>query len=429
MVKQPFYWVIVGALVSVAGCGDRTPPVMSDLTFATNPSGRVPLVAQATFTTDEGAQVSVEISAGERTWVEAPASGYHVEHSVMVLGLQPERAYQIVVVATDAAGNEVRSSAYEITTPALPDDFPPITATRSEPERMEPGVTLFSVYRREGDDRGNDYGLLVAVNAAGEVVWYYRSDERITDARRLRNGNLLHNGGAKRDRMYEIDMLGHVVRQWHAAGVGGDAPTESIPVAIDSLHHEVYEMPSGNFLALSSELRQLDNYPSSETDPAAPRETAYVVGGVIVEFTPAGQIVRELKLFDLLDPYRIGYDSLGTGFWRELYGAVVEGDTRDWLHDNAIIYDDRDDSAIVSLRHGDAVIKVGLATGELTWILGTPAGWKSPQQDRLLTPVGAVEWTFHQHAPMLTPEGTLLLYDNGNYRVRPYDEKPPLSAY
>ena len=142
------------------------------------------------------ARVSVEMTAGEHTWVQAPASAHHVEHSVMVLGLQPKRAYQIVIVATDAAGNEVRSSAYEITTPALPDDFPPITATRSEPERMEPGVTLFSVYRREGDDRGNDYGLLVAVNAVGAVVWYYRSAERITDARRLRNGNILHNGRA-----------------------------------------------------------------------------------------------------------------------------------------------------------------------------------------------------------------------------------------
>ena len=109
-------------------------------------------------------------------------------------------------------------------------------------------------------------------------------------------------------------------------------------------------MPSGNFLALSTELQQLDDYPSSETDPAAPRETAHVVGGVVVEFTPTGQVIREVKLFDILDPYRIGYDSLGTTFWRETYGEVVEGDTRDWLHDNAVIYDARDDSAIVSLR-------------------------------------------------------------------------------
>ena len=67
MLKPPF-WVIVGVLVLVVGCGDRTPPVMSDLTFATNPSGRVPLAAVATLTTDEAAQVTVEVTDGEDTW-------------------------------------------------------------------------------------------------------------------------------------------------------------------------------------------------------------------------------------------------------------------------------------------------------------------------------------------------------------------------
>ena len=428
-VKQPLHWIIVGVLSWSVGCGDRTPPVMSGLTFAANPSGHVPQAARATVTTNEAAQMTVQITAGETTWVQTPTPAYQVEHSVVVLDLQPDRTYQIVFVATDEAGNDVRSSAYEMTTPALPDDFPPTAVARSEPDRMEPGVTLFSVFRRTEDDPGTDFGLLLAVNAAGEVVWYYRSDERITDARRLRNGNLLYTGGAKRDRLYEIDMLGHLVRRWHAAGVPRDVPADSIPVPIDTFHHEVYEMPSGNFLALSTELRQLDDYPSSETDSAAPRETAHVVGGVIVEFTPAGQVVREVKLFDVLDPYRIGYDSLGTTFWRETYGEVVEGDTRDWLHDNGIIYDASDDSAIVSLRHGDAVIKIDLATGDLKWILGTPEGWNDPQRARLLEPVGDLAWTFHQHSPMLTPTGNLLLYDNGNYRVRPYTEKPPPSEY
>ena len=428
-VKQPLHWVIIGALTWVVGCGDHTPPVMSGLTFAANPSGHVPLAARATFTTDEAAQATVQITADENSWVQTVTPAYQVEHSVMVLGLQPVQTYQIVFVATDEAGNAVRSSAYEMTTPALPDTFPPIETARSEPDWMEPGVTLFSVYRRTEDDRGTDFGLLLAVNVAGEVVWHYRSDERISDARRLRNGNILYTGGEKRDHMYEIDMLGHMIRRWHAAGVAGDAASGSIPVATDTFHHEVYEMPSGNFLALSTELRQLDDYASSETDPAAPRETAHVVGGVIVEFTPEGRVIRQWKLFDVLDPYRIGYDSLGTGFWRATYGEVVEGDIRDWLHDNGIIYDARDDAAIVSLRHGDAVVKVDLSTGELKWILGTPEGWKDPQRARLLEPVGDLEWPFHQHAPMLTPAGNLLLYDNGNYRVRPYDEKPPPSEY
>ena len=62
------------------------------------------------------------------------------------------------------------------------------------------------------------------------------------------------------------------------------------------------------------------------------------------------------------------------------------------------------------------MIKIDLATGDLKWILGTPEGWNDPQRARLLEPVGDLAWTFHQHSPMLTPTGNLLL-------------KPPLSEY
>ena len=151
----------------------------------------MPLTAHATFTLDEAAQATIEIAGPESTWVQTSTSAYHMEHSVMVLGLQSDQTYQIVLVATDEAGNEVRSSPHEMTTPALPSDFPPVDAVQSEPDRMEPGVTLFSVFRRTEDDPGTDFGLILAVNGAGEVVWYYRSDERITDVRRLQNGNIL----------------------------------------------------------------------------------------------------------------------------------------------------------------------------------------------------------------------------------------------
>ena len=212
-VKPPLHWAIIGALTWVVGCGDRTPPVMSELTFVANPSGHVPLAARATVTTDEAAQAAVQISAGEHSWVQTATPAYQVEHSVMVLGLQPAQTYQIVFVATDEAGNEVRSSAYETTTPALPEDFPPIEAARSEPERMEPGVTLFSVYRRTEDDLGTDFGLILAVNVAGGSCG--GTTARTSGSPTSDNGNILYTGGAKRDRMYEIDMLGHMIRRWH----------------------------------------------------------------------------------------------------------------------------------------------------------------------------------------------------------------------
>ena len=102
----------------------------------------------------------------------------------------------------------------------------------------------------------------------------------------------------------------------------------------------------------------------------------------------------------------------------------------DWCHANAIAYDAADDAILVSLRHQDCIIKFARSTGELKWILGTHANWKSPWSDKLLTPVGDLQWQFHQHDCSVTPTGTILCFDNGNYRATPFDQKlPPEKNY
>jgi len=35
-------------------------------------------------------------------------------------------------------------------------------------------------------------------------------------------------------------------------------------------------------------------------------------------------------------------------------------------------------------------------------------------------------WPYHPHAPALTPTGNVLVFDNGNFRVRPFRPKPPV---
>lgn len=96
-------------------------------------------------------------------------------------------------------------------------------------------------------------------------------------------------------------------------------------------------------------------------------------------------------------------------------------------HANAVLHDPRDDSIIVSLRHQEAVIKFSRATGDLKWILGPHQNWTPEFQPFLLDPVGTpFEWQYHQHAPMITPSGTLLLFDNGNYRAMPFDGRMPV---
>ena len=63
----------------------------------------------------------------------------------------------------------------------------------------------------------------------------------------------------------------------------------------------------------------------------------------------------------------------------------------------------------------------------MIWILGTPENW-DPEifGEFLLNPTNDNEffWQYHQHGAKITPNGNILLYDNGNFRASPFD--PPL---
>src|SRR5262249_3028018 len=53
---------------------------------------------------------------------------------------------------------------------------------------------------------------------------------------------------------------------------------------------------------------------------------------------------------------------------------------------------------------------------------GPHQNWGPEWQPYLLNPVGpSFQWQYGQHAPVITPQGTLLLYDNGNLRAEPFD--------
>jgi hypothetical protein len=277
----------------------------------------------------------------------------------------------------------------------------------------------------------------VALDGRGEVVWFYEAPHAISEAKRLSTGNLLYYYGTHGNAV-EMDMLGNVIRQWAATRIPGTVvPEGAIPIDASTIHHDLVELPSGNFLALSTELRRFDSYPSSEDDPQAPRSPARVVGDVILEFQPDGAVVDRIPLLDLLDPFRIGYESLDWGFWQDTYENVPTEPLRDWAHANSLHYDDgpngddgdrgdgRGPALIVSCSHQDAVFKLDLRKREIDWILGFPTGWGERWMPHVLTPVGEGLYPFHQHSARLTPQRTLLLFDNGKYRALPFEPRMP----
>jgi hypothetical protein len=212
----------------------------------------------------------------------------------------------------------------------------------------EPGLTLFSVYRFAPGTKK----YVVAVDLAGTVVWYHESTEAFVDVRQLPSGNLLMT--RDKDDIIEMDMLGNVVREWHASN-RSPAPSGAIPIETDSIHHEVAPIAGGNYLTLSSEVRTYQGYPTSETDPTPRAEPTNVVGDVVIEFAADGSVVARTKLLDILDPFRIGYDALDAAFWNNYYAEATP--TVDWTHANGVI-PSGDGGFIISLRHQDALVKI-----------------------------------------------------------------------
>jgi hypothetical protein len=87
----------------------------------------------------------------------------------------------------------------------------------------------------------------------------------------------------------------------------------------------------------------------------------------------------------------------------------------DWFHVNSAIYDSRDDTIIASSRE-NFVIKVDYSTGSIIWILGDPTKyWYSfgSLRDRALAVEDGGLYPIGQHSLSITPDGLLLMFNNG----------------
>jgi len=298
--------------------------------------------------------------------------------------------------------------------------LPPYHIETCIAEKREPGMMIFNI--RPGgiaEQQQGGVGWFVGVGQDGEIALNMNFDAPSQDVRRLPNGNLIISFTTIGVIM-EITAAGETVRQWHVAGKWLDKspPEGSIEIDLLLTHHTINVFPNGNLMLLSAEMRQFDNWPSNDTDADAPRVTANVIGDLILEVALDGTIVRQWKMLDILDPYRLCYGSC-SGYWK----ARGFDDSNDWCHTNAVTYNAADDCLIASLRTQDCIVKFSAADGEIKWILGDPGNWQAPWSEKLLKPVGDVEWQYHQHDVSVTPTGTILCFDNGNFRALPFAGK------
>lgn len=218
-----------------------------------------------------------------------------------MVGIRPDRRHEFRASLGSAPASEVefaKALGYEsLPVSTVGVESPPFRVTVSKPDEMEPGVTAIRPRRRRAG-RGRDvaefnagFGMIVALDHVGEVVWQCRGDARIGDFEKLHNGNLIFVTADYR--LIEIDWLGQSVNQWYEAGPP-EGPTEGVAMDTQTFHREIDQMPSGNILLLSREWMGIDNYYTDGYDQHAPRKRQEVMGDVILGFEHAtGEIAWE----------------------------------------------------------------------------------------------------------------------------------------
>ncbi len=336
-----------------------------------------PLSALATVRSGEPVRVEVEVAGLDGEDLFFSRAEFRTEHSLPVLGLYPDHENHITFTATDRDGT-VTEIVRTVRTAPLPEHYPEVRLERLLPERISDGMTL--LHLAAYDEEGTYIPLASVIDSYGRVRWLYTEDYgHVLEP--LENGDLMVQ---KEDRLVQMDWLGRT-------------PWEGFEVP-EGLHHDAAELPDGNILALSAAQDSVED--------------------AVVELDrDTGAVLRRLDFREILDSERPR--------------QPINLDEADWLHLNGLDHHAADNAVVVSGRDQSAVVKVGLQTGEIHWILGNHRHWSEEFRPLLLDPVGSeFEWPWGQHAPELHPTdpSRILIYDNGNHRS--YDAPiPPAENY
>ena len=356
-------------------------------------SATAPLAGTLRLKTDVPARLSVVVNDGTSTWTKDFLE-YSTTPTGVLLGFKPGRFHQITVIVYDRNQQAVTNAHPVIfTTPVLPADFPKLVLLTNRPELMEPGYTLFRVV-----NNNSARAFLTIINNAAEVVWFSSAIPSTLEVKALPNGDLFLPQNSS---FLEVNLLGTTVQTWN------------VPPDWTVNYHDGTLTDRNSILFIHDDTRVITNFPTGTTNSNGATQSTAVLFNWIAELSLSNaSLLNTWSLLDMVQSNRVDY--LAFTIFNPALGWDCE-------HANAVIPDPRDDSVIVSLRHQDAIIKFSRTTGKLKWILGPHENWSPDFQPYLLAPVGSpFEWSYAQHAPMLTPQGTLLVYDNGDFRASPF---------
>ena len=374
--------------------------LVSGLVTEQNPSGYAPLTAEVSFNVTQPIHVDM-IMTGQNGGKNLVTRFYNISDSVTlpILGLYPESTNEVVLRFITAGEQVIGDLPVSIDTPVLWADLPQIDINVIQESRIKPGMNLVSYFGHNSSFAPQKPFIF---DSEGVIRWYLDFTDHPSlsslffdnGVERLANGNLFF-GDRPHGRIVEVDMLGNIVQTWPMPGY--------------EFHHHVLEKPNGNFLV------------------TVDKQGEPTVEDYIIEIDRiSGATIREWNLKESLD------------YARREWPTNFGDQNVDWFHANGLAYDPLDDTIIVSGRTQGTVKLTN--TNEVVWILAPHRGWGTAGDGanlsfKLLSPLdknGALirdplvvdgtsnhadfEWAWYQHAPEIMPDGSLLLFDNGDNR-------------
>lgn len=334
-----------------------------------DPYDASPLTALILFETEEEVSPKVTIEGKDKLTTIETEFAKNTKHYLPIYGLYADYNNKVDISYTLSDGKKITKQV-EIQTNKLPDDFVLPTSVKKDSSKLTNDLYFFTPSSK---------GYTCAYDVNGDVRWYL-SNNAVWDNTRLKNGHMmvsterLVNSPYYMTGLYEIDLLGHIYNEYSLKG---------------GYHHDYFELPNGNLLVASDDFNN---------------ESGTVEDYIVELDRTTGNIVKTWDLKDILNMED---------------GKSENWSSYDWFHNNSVWYDEATNSITLSGRHQDAVINIDYTSGKLNWIIGDPTNWSSEYQKYFFTPVGKdFEWQWSQHAAMITPEGYVFIFDNGNNKSK-----------
>lgn len=332
-----------------------------------NPNDNAPLSLQIKVSTPVLGKFSVRVLGqdGPSSDMIGHFSNYTREHLLGIVGLYPNYKNQIELTFKSKTGIVRCIDTVSVTTSKVDFDLPDIEIVKQY--AVATPNTVFFVNSLSSN-------VPYMIDVFGKVRWYSNGlfEGPKFGLQRLSNGNVIYGkSGYGQGAFVEFSMMGKLIRKF------------TVYPEFENIHHDVCVLPNGNLIATVN------------------KTGISTIHDILIEVERvSGQIVNVWDFRDILPVDRYTFRKIT--------------DEPCWLHINGVAYDKNDNTLIVS-GQAQGVMKVTWDK-KIKWILAPHKGWPSKYESYLLKPKGNnidFDWTWGQHCPVVTPEGNLLMFDNG----------------